>query len=461
MKIIPDKNGIYHGAYVRDVSFRRTDVEEYERSSGQKLDISGKSMDFCWGLKFPTEMAEIMSKNGGALLIKFETGKAYPLDDILNGKADHLLRQFAQGAKAFGKPVFVSIDHEMNGNWFPWGGNPGKYIAAYRYIHDKIEAYGANNITWVWNPNLGYSFDRYYPGDSYVDWVALSGYCSTDWSKWVSFKDSFSFWLDEISNYGKPIMIAEFGCDANDSNEADIKKPRWIRDAIDAIAGDKRINAFVYFNISRIEAGEDRQWALSGRSLKAYRQAMKRHDELFRNGILVGDRIESQARTNTVKAGNISAAARSNRNAVYITDSDGKFYGWNGGNAVYKDGTWRFFAIESSYPGFHIDNPGGNKPIELSGKKYLKFGIKGLYEASYEDSSSPILFESPPERSSFEVQVFEGDDMTKFPISSFDNKDFKEFSFDLGGQKKITKILFIMVTGSGSCDIQIKDFRIE
>ena len=176
MKILPDKNGIYNGAYVRDIGFNKANVKEYEKATGQKLDISGKFMDFRWGLEFPVEMAEIMSQNGGALLIRLETGEAYPLDDILSGKADHLLKQFAQGARAFGKPVFVSIDHEMNGNWYNWGGNPDKYVSAYRYIHDKIESFGANNITWVWNPAMGPS-DKYYPGDAYVDWVALNGYC--------------------------------------------------------------------------------------------------------------------------------------------------------------------------------------------------------------------------------------------------------------------------------------------
>jgi hypothetical protein len=251
--------------------------------------------------------------------------------------------------------------------------------------------------------------------------------------------------LDEIGKYGKPIMIGEYGCDANDAGENKIEKPKWIRDAVDAIVNDRRIKAFIYFNISKMEGNQQKDWALKGESLEAYNAALKKYDELFKSGIFIGDKIEGktnkQIKTN-------AEPIRSNKNATYFTDTCGKVYCWNGGNAIYSSGVWRFAASNAGYPGFHIDNPGGNKKIQLSKKGSLKLSVKGTYKSDVGNSN-------------FQVQVFEGENKTTFYIDDLDDKNFKEYTFDLGEQKNITKILFIMISGKGTCDIQIKDFRIE
>ena len=46
--------------------------------------------------------------------------------NIIKGKHDAYIRDWARAAKAFGRPVVVRFAHEMNGNWFPWSiGNHG------------------------------------------------------------------------------------------------------------------------------------------------------------------------------------------------------------------------------------------------------------------------------------------------------------------------------------------------
>ncbi len=82
---------------------------------------------------------------------------AFQLADIANGTYDSYIREFAEGAKAWGHPFFLRFDWEMNGNWFPWAedanaNNPGEYVAAWRHVHDIFTQVGATNATWVWCP---------------------------------------------------------------------------------------------------------------------------------------------------------------------------------------------------------------------------------------------------------------------------------------------------------------------
>jgi Glycosyl hydrolase family 26 len=45
----------------------------------------------------------------------------------------------------------------MNGNWFPWGRGritPRVYKAAWRHLVRIFRAEGADNVKWVWTPNV-------------------------------------------------------------------------------------------------------------------------------------------------------------------------------------------------------------------------------------------------------------------------------------------------------------------
>ncbi len=55
-----------------------------------------------------------------------------------------------------GVPVLFRPYHEMNGNWFWWGGRPGPdgSAALYRQIYDRyVHVHHLNNLVWVWNVN--------------------------------------------------------------------------------------------------------------------------------------------------------------------------------------------------------------------------------------------------------------------------------------------------------------------
>jgi mannan endo-1,4-beta-mannosidase len=99
--------------------------------------------------------------------------------------------------------------HEMNGNWFWWGGRPGKNgsAALYRQLYDRFVNYHKlDNLVWVWNVNSpsgnAGTFADYFPGAEYVDLPSVDNY--------GEFKQNY--YNDVLALAGeKPIALAEVG----------------------------------------------------------------------------------------------------------------------------------------------------------------------------------------------------------------------------------------------------------
>jgi hypothetical protein len=110
----------------------------------------------------------------------------------------------------------------MNGNWFPWSGNPKMYVAAWRHIWTVFHEAGATNVRWIWGPDLltndtTSKFEsvtaRYWPGARYVNVlgptvVAFAFETSCD----ISCRFARIDWLH--STFRKPVWLAETKVDA-------------------------------------------------------------------------------------------------------------------------------------------------------------------------------------------------------------------------------------------------------
>ncbi len=206
-------------------------------------------------------------------------------DDILNGKWDAYIKKYAEGVKEFGHPVIIRWGHEMNGDWYPWSIPQNnfdyeKYKKVFRYLHNKYEEVGATNAQWAWCPNnLSFPKDKRnnfvltYPGDKYVDWIALDGYnfgVAPGFSdKWLSFTDVFGvLYSTVVANFpSKPIMIGEYATGDNGGNKAE-----WILDAYKQIKEKfKAIKLAIWFNIDK-----EVDWRIDGypEIADAYRKAV-------------------------------------------------------------------------------------------------------------------------------------------------------------------------------------------
>lgn len=107
-------------------------------------------------------------------------------------------------------PVLWRPYHEMNGDWFWWGGRVGENstIALYKQMFDRlVNFHQLNNLVWVWNVDRPSTpirkFSNFYPGNKYLDIASLDVYGS-DFNQ--AYYDSLL-----VLAKGKPILFGEVG----------------------------------------------------------------------------------------------------------------------------------------------------------------------------------------------------------------------------------------------------------
>ncbi len=139
------------------------------------------------------------------------------LANTLNGTYDNQIATLANHLKQANCPVYLRLGYEVNGR-FP----STHYPDAYRYVYKKLkEEHGVKNTAFVWHVTPGYTvsgrhdhFD-WYPGDEYVDWIAVSYFVDVVGGGGISDEDYQNTLknLDSISSYAMhnniPLMIAE------------------------------------------------------------------------------------------------------------------------------------------------------------------------------------------------------------------------------------------------------------
>ncbi len=289
---VPD-HGAYTGAYMdfgdQEDAVTLEGIEDFEELVGKHQAIVAFSS--FWGeQRFPAEAMNIIRQHGSIPLVfwspwdwpyreenmDIHEPDKFNLESILTGRWDDYIDRWADGAKAQGTPMFVSLCNEMNGNWFPWSGffygagqpiagtNPVRYVGpeyfkrAYRYIVDRVRARGAANILWVlhlnnfptpygsWN-----TMAQYYPGSDYVDWMGLSVYGkleADDEDEWHLFDGLIDGPYAELCQLDatKPIMVTEWGVG---EFPAQGSKAAWIASAFDHLSTRfPRLRAAVYWH---------------------------------------------------------------------------------------------------------------------------------------------------------------------------------------------------------------------
>jgi hypothetical protein len=261
----------------------------------------------CTFFPFPTQAME-NARAYGAIPVLSWASQATPyvpgqignpefqLSDVIAGKYDSYIGQFATEARDWGHPFFLRFNWEMNGNWFPWsegvnGNNPGEFVAAWRHVHDIFAAVGATNATWVWCPYADSNKKRFssirplYPGDSYVDWTCMDGY---NWGKapvnphpWKSFTKIFEPTYTALTTKvapHKPVLLGEMA-----SGTAGGHKGAWIREMFaDLPTRFPRVRGLVWYDA--IDRGIDWPIETSAAATSAFSSGV-------RKGIYVGNRF--------------------------------------------------------------------------------------------------------------------------------------------------------------------------
>ncbi|MCX6935005.1 MAG: glycosyl hydrolase [Verrucomicrobia bacterium] len=311
---VPQK-GLYLGAYLdggdAEDNVSREAIDVYDKRVGRTQAIIGFSS--FWGEQsFPHRQIDLVSGYGAIPLIYWSPwDKPYMqdrgpdrfnLDAIAAGKWDKYIDQWADEAKAEGKPLLVAWGLEMNGIWFPWSGTfygagqkakgrpghagPELFKSCYRHVIGRVKARGANNIQWIFHAN-NYScpqdfwnmISEYYPGGDVVDWLGMSVYGKQfRGGKWVSFHDCIDYAYQDLGKLDpeKPMILAEIGVGEFPEFGS---KAEWVRDALHDLPRDfPRIKGAVFWN-ERWENKDGsysnlRMWS-SPDSMKAFRHGAR------------------------------------------------------------------------------------------------------------------------------------------------------------------------------------------
>ena len=217
------------------------------------------------------EYANVAKENGSTLVVTW-MANGYGAQDLVDGKADSYIRDYAKGVKNYGEEIWLRPLHEANGDWYDWGvgkagaGNTDANVAeAFRHIVNIFREENVTNVKWVWTTNAsnagkGSTLTGNYPGDEYVDYISIDGYnwgkCQS-WSNWQTFSQVFKKSYDAIAKIDKPLFIAEIS-----SSELGGNKAEWITDMFEHFATDfSRVFAVMWFNQSKEDNEGD--WALN------------------------------------------------------------------------------------------------------------------------------------------------------------------------------------------------------
>jgi autotransporter-associated beta strand protein len=220
-----------------------------------------------------------MPQNGSLI-----TTQSLTLVEIINGDYDTYITNWATSAKNWGHPFFLRFAHEMNGNWYPWspgvnGNTSAQFVQMWRHVHDIFTQVGAMNATWVWCVNTVYSGSTpiagLYPGDNYVDWIALDGYNRLA-NPWQDFSSIAAATVTQLTNIapGKPIMVAETGC--NQTNNPTETKAQWFLNVLTNYLPvvQPRIKAWVYFNSTNTSDGNDWRITVPASAVTGYQNGI-------------------------------------------------------------------------------------------------------------------------------------------------------------------------------------------
>ncbi|OHA34523.1 MAG: hypothetical protein A2928_04350 [Candidatus Taylorbacteria bacterium RIFCSPLOWO2_01_FULL_45_15b] len=174
------------------------------------------------------------------------------LADITGGEYDETILEFCKILESTSEEIFVSWGHEMDQDLaarYPWSNQePGSFITAYAYVHDKCST--APHVKWVWGPVMKDTTTAYYPGEIYVDVVGFPIYSFPQYDRQTigrirPFEEVMNEKYERAKKYGKPVMITEMGV----TGSLEFQQ-LWLQNAVESLAQNKwpLLTTIIFFN---------------------------------------------------------------------------------------------------------------------------------------------------------------------------------------------------------------------
>jgi hypothetical protein len=240
----PKASPILWGMWIKDADGKPDPnpvIADREAALGHRLDVFHwyENWDSKWG--GVGTLVDTIATSDRIPMITWEAFDRPPAR-IAQGDFDAYIDTWAQGA-ASKKPheLWIRIFHEFNdpptNGGYPWStvvNSPADLISAWKHVHDRFVAAGADNVKWIWNPD-GANQNKIqagFPGDQYVDY--------TGWDTYGY--DNMKLYNLVASISKKPMVIGEFGPESAQGTR--------LREFTRQIAGGAypRLHAVLYFD---------------------------------------------------------------------------------------------------------------------------------------------------------------------------------------------------------------------
>jgi hypothetical protein len=207
-----------------------------------------------WDSAFPDATATWLKTTGHTMFLSIKTkrknGSAVRWADIAAAKQGNALYadmvRWADAIKAYGVPLYLSFNHEPETSVSRPSGLPAEYISAWRAFVDLFRARGVTNARFAWTtavrnyseaPTSGKYAPRFFPGDDWVDFLAIDAYnmyCLTkngSFSRpWRSLEQLLAPFMQFAGDHpSKDLLVAEFGTPEDPANSQ--RKADWIVEA--------------------------------------------------------------------------------------------------------------------------------------------------------------------------------------------------------------------------------------
>ncbi len=291
LKVLPPSAGAYHGVFANIPEFPVAgDVKRlttsFETLVGKEVALTIVGDEWINGIKFPTALVNDAKAEGKVPVVhirpwsvktKFLGEDArYSLQRIIDGRFDNELRVYARAVKDHLGPVMISFAPEANGEWYPWSGSfagagvttsygdrtvadgPERYRDAYRHLINIFRSERVENATWVFHVSSGSApvaawnnLAAYYPGNDYIDWLAVSVYSAQVASDyWYDFTAGLDAPYSELAllSPDKPIAVLEYG--TIEDRQSPFRKSDWMTAALTSVKGGQypRVKAMAYWH---------------------------------------------------------------------------------------------------------------------------------------------------------------------------------------------------------------------
>ncbi len=253
---------VYAGMYSSEF-FSTADFDAFAGVAGKRMTFGGtfhqpfESEGSNWALNTETLLEEVWQGQATPFANLEVTVSAFT---IASGGYDAQITAWANRVKGWldrggGRSLFIAPLQEMNGDWVPYGLDPGNFKLAFKRIRDIFRNLGMDEtkVRWVFAPNgwstPPYSQVDYYPGDDVVDLIGFSAYnFGSTLDRWSSVYEVMGGVFDEARSYApdKPFVLSQTA-----SSRFGGDRDAWLAEMFNVVANDPNALGFVYFNLNR------------------------------------------------------------------------------------------------------------------------------------------------------------------------------------------------------------------